>query len=378
MFKVKRLVWVGVCVSVMGGCALYQNKNKQALSVKGVTDIKHTAGAFGAMYWLGRYYQGRGKYAEAIAAYEKALDANPSHVEAHNGLGISHFMQGGHQPALHHLRKAIELLPVATHLHNNLGYAHMMVRGHDGEAAAAFEEALRLDPENIQAHDSLMVVYERMGLHDKTAMLAMARPRLAAARPAMPGIAPGPTGIFIDSATVRETAMSSQHEMQYSTDARMVQVNPNLFELKLNQADPVVAILAANPPVKPQSLVNPESKDGLEVSNGSGMTGIASHVSTFLQKRGYTKVRLTDRPPFQQARTEIHYRTGNHVLADRINQMMPKQVPLVESYNLRTDIRVRVLLGKDVDGEVGYFGKPAKMQIAQRTGAAATRKQPWE
>ena len=128
MFRVKQLAWAMGCVSLMSGCALYQNKDRQAVDIKPVMEVKHATASAGAMYHLGRYYQGKVNYTEAIAAYEKALEADPGHVEAHNGLGGAYCLQGRHELALQYLRRAIELTPLAGHLHNNLGYVHLAGR----------------------------------------------------------------------------------------------------------------------------------------------------------------------------------------------------------------------------------------------------------
>ncbi len=376
MFKVKRLVWMMGCVSVMGGCALYQSGDIQALSIKPVMDMKHAAGGSEAMsmYWLGRYYQGKVNYTEAIAAYEKALAMDPAHVEAHNGLGVAYSLQGWHELALQHLRKAIELLPMATHLRNNLGYAHL-ARGQESEAAAAFERALRLDPENRQARSNLAAVYEKAGLHDKAAMLTMARSEPTAAPVAMSAIAPGPAS-GTPSATMPAAVTAAtvgKQEMQHSahsTHARLVQVTPNVFELRMTEADSMMAIhtgKTTGKTVVPRDFGNLDSKDiRIEVSNGNGVSGMAAQVSGFLQRSGFAKVRLTDRQPYQQAQTEIHYRPGNSVLAGQISQMMPNQAPMVESYNLRREVQARVLLGKDVAREAAYFDNRGK--IARSTG----------
>lgn len=388
MFTIKQLVWVMGCVCIIDGCALYQSGNKPALSIKPVMDVKHAAGGSEAisMYWLGRYHQGKVNYTEAIAAYEKALAVNPAHVEAHNGLGVSYSLQGRHELALQHLRKAIELLPLATHLRNNLGYAHL-ARGQENEAAAAFEQALRLDPENRQARSNLAAVYERVGLHDKAAMLIMTRPESSAAAAATSAIASGlarrapsaRTLATVPAVTVEKQEM--QHSI-HSIGARLVQVTPNVFELRMTEADPKMAIRTGKitgKAVAPQYSANLGSKDArIEVSNGNGVSGMAGQVSGFLQRSGFAKVRLTDRQPYQQAQTEIHYRPGNSVLAGQISQMMPNQAPMVESYNLRREVQARVLLGKDVAREAAYFDNRGKIQIARSTDKASAGEQAGE
>lgn len=368
MFKVKQLVWVTGCVSVLGGCALYPSSSKQALSVKPVMEVKHAADNPKTMYSLGRYYQGKVNYTEAIAAYEKALAADPAHVEAHNGLGVCYSLQGRHELALQHLRKAIELAPMAAHLHNNLGYVHL-VRGQESEAAAAFEQALRLDPENRQARKSLVTVYERVGLHDKAAMLALASP----APTVTPAAAPGtPSAVMPASGTA---AAVEKQVMQQAADNRLVQVTPDVFEFRMTEAASMMAILTGKTSAKagaPQDSANLDSKNArIEISNGNGVSGMARQVSGFLQQGGFAKARLTNQQPFQQKQTEIHYRSGNDVLAGQISRLMPKQAIMVENSSLRQGIQVRVLLGKDVAREVAYFNNRGKMQkIALSTGKA--------
>lgn len=373
MFKVKQLVWVTGCVSVLGGCALYPSSSKQALNIKPVMEVKHAGDNPKAMYSLGRYYQGKVNYTEAIAAYEKTLAADPAHIEAHNGLGVCYSLQGRHELALQHLRKAIELTPMAAHLHNNLGYVHL-VQGQESEAAAAFEQALRLDPENQQARKNLMTVYERVGLHDKAAMLALASPAPAATSAAALGT---PSAAMPASGTV---ATVEKQVMQQAADTRLVQVAPDVFEFRMTEAASMMAILTGKTSGKaaaPQDSGNLYSKNvRIEISNGNGVRGMARLVSGFLQQGGFAKAGLTNQQPFQQKQTEIHYRSGNDVLAGQINQLMPKQVAMVESSSLRQDIQVRVLLGKDVVREVAYFNNRGKMQkIAQNTGMATAGEQ---
>jgi hypothetical protein len=45
-------------------------------------------------------------------------------------------------------------------------------------------------------------------------------------------------------------------------------------------------------------------------------------------------------------------------------------VPMVESYNLRRDIHVRVMLGKDASRQMVYLESPQTVQIAQGTAVA--------
>ena len=375
MFKLKELVWAMGCVSIMGGCAVYQSRDKQAVTIKPLTDVKHAGGAE-ALYSLGRYHQGKADYTQAIEAYEKALTENSRHVETHNGLGVCYFLEGRDELALQHLRKAIELSPIAAHLHNNFGYVHLL-RGQESEAAAAFEEALRLDPENRLARRNLATVYEKMGLLDKAAILKMTGPDVStspAAADAMPAPLPpialrqaqGERGQGSPSITIPVSLVTTNTDEQtigQGRDAQLVQITPDVFELRMNEGDLTMTSRTGKTPNEDGASyrsASAGSKDGrievsIEVSNGNGVAGMARKVSGFLQQNGFAKARLTDQRPFQHVQTEIQYRPGSYILADRISHMMPNQVPIVESHTLRRDIQVRVVLGKDVASQIAYF-----------------------
>ncbi|SET16569.1 Tetratricopeptide repeat-containing protein [Nitrosospira multiformis] len=368
MFRVRQIAWAMGCVSLLSGCTLYpwyQNKGGQTVGIKPVMEVNHAIRSADGMYQLGRYYQARVNYAEAIAAYEKALEADPGHVEAHNGLGVTHCLQDRHELALQYFRKAIGMAPLAAHLHNNLGYAHL-VHGQEAEAASAFERALLLEPQNQRARRNLAAIYIKAGLHDKVAALTMARSESA-------GI-PAGTSAGTASAAVSPPAAVATGEKQKlacSTGARLVQVTPGVFEFRMTETEVVAAI----PPGKiigrtafPQDSGKFSGQDiRIEVSNGNGVPRMARQVSDFLQQNGFARARLTDRQPYQQVLTEIHYRPGHSGVAEEISRLMPAGVPMVESYNLRRDIHVRVLLGKDAASQVAYLESSRRVQIAQGT-----------
>ncbi|ODT69353.1 MAG: pilus assembly protein TadD [Nitrosomonadales bacterium SCN 54-20] len=380
MFRVKQLAWAMGCVSLLNGCTLYpwyQNKVGQAVNIKPVMEVHHAVRSANAMYQLGRYYQARINYAEAIAAYEKALEADPGHVEAHNGLGVAHCLQDRHELALQYFRKAIGMAPLAAHLYNNLGYAHL-VYGQEAEAVSAFERALRLEPQNQRARRNLAAVYMKAGLRDKAAALTTARSESTAAP--VPAPAPGtPAGAPAGTASAAISAISppmaaaagEKQKLSCSAGARLVQVTPGVFEFRIVETEAMAAI----PPGKIIGRTAPPQDSGkfsgqdirIEVSNGNGVPGMAKQVSDFLQQNGFAGARLTDRQPYQQVLTEIHYRSGHSGVAEEIRRLMPMGAPMVESYNLRKDIHVRVMLGKDAVRQMAYLESSRGVQIAQGT-----------
>ena len=164
--------------------------------------------------------------------------------------------------------------------------------------------------------------------------------------------------------------------MQSNIDTRLVQIAPSVFEFRPDEPNEDRldhnshrAGCDENPAV---SGVDVSDSKGLriEVSNGSGIAGMAREVSNFLRENGLPQARLTDRQPFGQVQTEIHYRPSSYKLAEQISRMMPKQVPpkqipVKEGYNLRKDIQVRILLGADIARPTAYPNTGGSTNVSQ-------------
>jgi hypothetical protein len=317
--------------------------------------VAHGDTSLEAMYRLGRYNHGKANYTEAIAAYHKALAVNPNHVEACNGLAVSYSMHGQYELALRYLRHALGLSPNSAHLHNNLGYIHM-TEGRINEAAAAFAQALRLDPENRWARGNVAALYEKVGLNADITPPAMTP--FGSAPMSSPISNPISDPIRAVGHTGPAAPAERKHEkqgksgVQRNTDTRLVQIAANVYEFRstedgLGDRDSHRVNHDKNPAASGISISDSKGIR-IEVSNGSGIAGMARQVSDFLRENGLPQPRLTDRQPFRQLQTEIHYRPGSYKLAEQIGRMMPKQISMKEGYNLRKDIQVRILLGKDI------------------------------
>jgi tetratricopeptide (TPR) repeat protein len=97
---------------------------------------------------------GAGKPDEAVWHYRKALQLNPAYAEAHHNLGLALIEKGEREEAVAHYQKALEINPRNPETHNSLGVA-MAEQGKPGEAIAHFEEALRINPAYAEAHNNL-------------------------------------------------------------------------------------------------------------------------------------------------------------------------------------------------------------------------------
>lgn len=106
---------------------------------------------------------GEGRDAEAVAAFEDVLAADPDHAAALNNLGALYAQRGELERALPRLLRAVEVRPEYAEARYNLGNA-LAAAGRLQEAEAAFQEALRLKPDAAHVAANLGVVQERRGL----------------------------------------------------------------------------------------------------------------------------------------------------------------------------------------------------------------------
>lgn len=379
----QKLTWTLSCLTMLTGCSsFYSGKEYSALQINPVMNVRHADTSAENLYHLGRYYHRKTSYANAIAAYQKALAVNPDYVEAHNGLGVVYSSQGQYDLALEHFHKAIELTPSATYLYNNLGYAYL-IQGHYSEAVVAFQEAIHLDPHNQKASRNLATAHKQMGTSEYGAIAATVVP-----------------GAQKSQATTATATIPQALPAQPGTSQSLVRIAPNVYEFSNHHeksqiesiaaplatpaaaplATPVTASLTLSPvelnPIEGNHAENtvPEKNSDaiahtkrIEVSNGNGVTGMARNIATFLERFGYDKTRLTNHSTFQQAETEIHYHPSAHKLAEQISQIMPNPVKMVESNELREDTQLKLLLGKDIASKIAFFTPQEGIQLAKLT-----------
>ncbi|MBI3326869.1 MAG: fused MFS/spermidine synthase [Nitrospinae bacterium] len=130
-----------------------------------------------AHFYLALNYEAQGRYDEAIAAYERAFEANPTReaavrfgtsmdmaqlkqrvvahpddVEGQLQLGYFHWESGHHEEAIAALEQAIRLAPQRFAAQFNLAINYEAEQ-RDAMALAAYERALRLDPQDPYARN---------------------------------------------------------------------------------------------------------------------------------------------------------------------------------------------------------------------------------
>lgn len=393
--------------------------DSEAWSIRPAFNIRHSSETSESFYQLGRYYQGQNRYEQALAAYQKALAIDGTFAEARNGLAVIYAMQGRQQEALEQFRLAVKQAPNAPHIHNNLGYALYLSGSYAEAAsaleralaldpanqAAHTNLALALDKAGdrgkaaqvmalaarTQAAENVPPVTQDVQ-QVRTGMPGPA-PAAAVATTAIPSPAPQQAlALPKDWGVITQAARKSVPLVESRIEA--VQLAPNVYELRERadvqavspakqhqqasvqpkDRDLVTAQAAQKPVPLAQNRIQtaqPESTNvveqqaraavpaakpySIEVSNGNGVTGMARKVAGFLEGEGYSRARLTNQKPFQVASSQVQYRSGYREQAQSLVLTLPGQPGIAQADDLRGDISIRVVLGKDLAGNVAYF-----------------------
>lgn len=375
----KELVLALSGLAVLAGCSpFYSSKEYSALHINPVMNVRHADTSAENLYHLGRYYHRMLSYANAIATYQKSLAVNPDYVEAHNALGVIYSSQKQYALALEHFQKAIELTPTATYLHNNLGYAYLLQERY-GEAATAFEEALHFDPQNQKASRNLATIHKRMDKRrEESEQMAVSpvRPQkpeeltgnipqtLTTQPPASQPLVQIASNVY-EFRNDHERPQATSHAIDIAEPtAHPVTASPTLQPIHLT---PIVADRAEKAVSKKENTFAAAPTQRIEVSNGNGVTGMARNIASYLKQFGFDNTRLTNHQTFQQAHTEIHYHLNAHALAEQISQLMPAQVKIMETTELREDIQLKIVVGRDIASEMAYFTVKEAVQLAKLT-----------
>lgn len=106
---------------------------------------------------LGEFYSRRARYSEAITSVQKAASLAPQNAVYWSSLGGLYYYSGRYQQALDALQRAISIRP-SFEAYTNLGHSYFALQRWP-DAVSAFEQALSLGQNQIQAHGNLARAY---------------------------------------------------------------------------------------------------------------------------------------------------------------------------------------------------------------------------
>jgi len=340
-------------------------------------------------YRLACAYQDRGDHRRAIEEFKKALMLVPDHVKAYNGLGISYDLLGDFPKAMESYQAALRINPDIDYIQNNLGYSYLL-QERFVEAIEAFSKAVTLNSRNERYHNNLGLAYamnaeldkafeafKRGGnetkAYEKLAQFCQQKglPNLAReyqdkARPAasVPARASvEPTAPSADPSPVKEERAETKEEVE--TKERTEIAEQLLPKIDVATAVPDETALSQTPPPAHPSLP-PMKEIGIEVSNGNGINQMARKVGGYLTEMGMKVARLTNAKKFDQEKTKILYLNGYQTEAEYVAEQLPagkENLEAVKRFD-RPDIRVKVLIGKDLAPYKEVFNRERKKVVA--------------
>ena len=300
-------------------------------------------------YAAGRRHFDAGDLPAAQAAYEQALLRAPQHVDARNGLAVLYAQRGEHDAAIA-LWQALTQgagtpRPQQAYLFSNLGHAYYL-RGQDALALSALEQACLLDPLNALAWQHLAQVLQRLGQHERAAVMRRQADSLQQ------------HDVRRDLALLR-----GKDEPAQAAAAAAVPPEPAMARIEITHADGMarlqrVPAVSADPgvptmpatalarPVPALALPASVPRPRLEIVNGNGVPGLAAALARSLAGAPVHVVRLANDAHFHVARTRIEYRPAQQQAARTLARQVGMQVQTLAAECPASELRL--VIGHDL------------------------------
>ncbi len=175
-----------------------------------------------ACHYLGTVLTACGRFDEAIAQFQKALEIEPDDAGVHNNLGLVLARRGQVDQAIAHYQKALEVKPDDAEAHNNLGIV-LAGRGQVDQAIAHYRKALEIKPDYAEAHNTLGAALTGQG------RVAEAMAHLRKALEIKPGYAEAHVnlGVALAKSERVEEAMA-EYQKALEIDLNLAQAHNNL------------------------------------------------------------------------------------------------------------------------------------------------------
>jgi Tfp pilus assembly protein PilF len=141
-------------------------------------------------FLLGCLLERKGEHDQAIVAFQRAVELDPTNPDALYNLGTMLLWRGEVVPASRLLENAVLIRPDHVPSRNNLAKAYFLA-GLPELAVASYEEVLRRDSSNAIALNNLLLLAEAAGNHDTAATYRRRLEALGSGRAAKPTIDAG-------------------------------------------------------------------------------------------------------------------------------------------------------------------------------------------
>jgi tetratricopeptide (TPR) repeat protein len=327
-------------------------------------------------YARGRNHHLARRYDEAIAAYQAALQADGTHVNARNGLATAYAEQRDFARAIplwRELTRGATMAsgPSTAFLFGNLGHAYSL-NGQYDEALVALEKACLLDPLNHRMWRRLGETLQQLGQDERAAQMlrqanALREHDFRADYAAAGGGARLPA---IDKAV--KTAQRPDRDWAF---VEVVNKPDGMLELRrvvpARDAPPAPLSAPVTAPAKPGAPKGGRSLPvvaALEITNGNGRQGLARLMSRQLRDADLKVVRLTNEKGFAVRVTRIEYQPAYRGVAERLAERFGAAKPV--EVNMTGRANLRLVIGRDLSA--GLIASRANaLPAGQASGAGA-------
>lgn len=290
---------------------------------------------------LGNRHLQSGRYGSAIGYFSRRMAASGEDMEALKGLAIAYDKIGRFDLSRRYYQKALSLEPENVALLNNYGYS-LMLQSKSGEALPYLRRAEGLDGERRTVAANLRIAQ------------TTAEPRSAELADRLENDAFGP---LLSRVTVRAQQLMTLISAEFAVQTSAARVDPKLVAPvpKLEPRAPVIRILRrpANRRIMavssfddgPSTGTNRRQAIRLEVSNGTGVNGMAARLRAFIENKDQTKrmvrrAALTNASHFAYSASVITYRSEFQAQAERLAAGLPFAVKLYRNDDLLRDVRL--------------------------------------
>ncbi|KIM02537.1 MAG: hypothetical protein KU28_12390 [Sulfurovum sp. PC08-66] len=115
---------------------------------------------------IGNQFALDGQYAQALTAYQKAIEINPKDDKAYYNMGIAYFNLKKYDKAVTAYQKAIEINPKDAKVYHSMGVAYAYLNEYD-KALTAFQKAIEINPKNDSTYILMGISYGVLNEYDK-------------------------------------------------------------------------------------------------------------------------------------------------------------------------------------------------------------------
>lgn len=151
-------------LATLGKIALHEKNYDSAIKLL-KQSLKQFKDNVDALVNLGAALLKEGKFEDATACFKKAIKLEPQHFEAHYNLGCTYLNLHDPKKALTHFMQILTQEP-NPELYYNIGVIYMYQDRHS-EAINYLQEAIKYQPDYLDALINLGVTFLKMGHHDK-------------------------------------------------------------------------------------------------------------------------------------------------------------------------------------------------------------------